>query len=941
MHRATTGGLLEVVKYMLSKSTSQPKRSQVTDETPLLIACRKSLHVIAAALLDHSPGLVFITKAFNKLSPLHLACSRGDVEMVKLILQAIRKLIELNIESEVSLDFRDQLECTPLYNACHHGSFDVVKLLVEFQRENCMKVSFNINSAIKGSQRTPLHAAVQKGCLDIVQLLLTVKDIDINVKGRPSRRTQNMLIQNYKKSHAKDASIVKKEEIGCIEKNPEFVENPPECIQSASEFIRDIPVKTPNSRSQTVVVTKKSPIDISSSSDNATPVEIKKRSQTDIDMASNLKEQILEDPKTGKLDIRVKGTEVSNWKNFDHLFLSPLTEACACCHEEIMEVLLLQGARDDHGLACRIAHLIQRPDLVRLILSFHTVLKENLQVGRGGHLGGMDEDSIPHLELDWSHLKLPHCEGEWLGAEAEFYLLSGDLQDRELAEDSFILVNGLGNPLRTRPERTMQFDVVCAVNLEKNQLLSVPIELFQLQNVYKINLSNNRLTRLPTQPLKSTTFAPTTGSVNADGWACPCLMELMLSYNELTHLPGSVWGLPNITKLLCSKNRLETLLPEEGTISEEILSRTLEDVDISSNSLKDEVSQFLFELPSLRKLDLSVNMIVDLPETLWGCVTLQDLNMSSNKLTSLPQCKPEQENHNSSINRSGSRAVQHGSVLLGGRAVMKPAENAPRTCRTLSTIQPNTGLGMSSVSSTAEHYNYSSLHKLNLSKNNFSQFPEALACFAPNVTDLDVSRNPLEDLDVQFLPPFLKKLTAKRCEIRRLGNTISKKHQVRITKNCQHSSSVELACLHRSHTHLPYLTTIDLSMNKLTHIQLTRQQPTDDKNVNFGRMETEYNHKIVPAMDLLYPSLQNLYLTGNCLEGKFNPNIGHQYNLKAIQLSSNEPLTYIPMEFSYLNRKHFTEFKIEDLPNLRDPPPSYQKAKLNHLLTYMRSRVKE
>ena len=786
-----------------------------------------------------------------------MACSRGDVKMVKLILQAIKRFSEefdASNSNVVSLDFRDKLGCTPLYSACNLKLLDIVKLLVEFQRENSTRVSFNINATVRESERTPLHAAVQNGCLDTVKLLLTVKDIDINVEGRPSKETQSKLIQNYSLG-------------GPILENS-------------------------------------------------------------MNMKENL--QIHEHPKTGMLEFQERGTGMSNGKDFDLLFMSPLAEACACYHTDIMKVLLLQGARDDKGLACRIAHLIKRADLVRLILSFHTVLKENLQMG-GGNLG------IPHLELNWSHLKLQHCEGEWLGAKAEFYPLCDDLQDSALAENSYILVSELGNPLCTSPEVTVQFDAVRVVHLDNNQLLSVPIELFQLQNVRKINLSHNRLNQLPTYQERLLE------STNIHGWACPCLVELMLSYNELTHLPASVWGLPNITKLLCSKNRLETLLSEEGTISKEIiLSRTLKDVDISSNSLKGEVSQFLFELPSLRTLDLSGNMIAELPNILWRNSTLQELNVSSNELTSLFQSDQKYSQRSGCHKRRGSYPVPMQQKVLVGKTAVKLGTKVPIARQnTLSTIQPlNTGLGVS-VSITAEHFNYSSLHKLNLSENRFSSFPEALACFAPNVTNLNVSRNPLKDLDVQFLPPLLKKLTANNCEIKRLGNTISKKHQVQITKNCQHSSSMELVCLHRSHTHLPYLTTIDLSMNKLTHIQLTRQNPTDDKNINFGRMETEYNHKIVPAMDLLYPSLQNLYLTGNCLEGKFNPNIGHQYNLKAIRLSSNEPLTDIPMEFSYLNRKHFTEFKIEDLPNLRDPPPSYQKAGINHLLTYMRSRVKE
>ena len=1008
---------------MLSKSKNQPLHNLDTDETPLLIACRKSLHDIAAVLLNHSPKLVFISEVRNKLSPLHVACSRGDVKMVELILEAIKWFInsaEFDAENEVNLDFRDELGRTPLYNACYYGFFDVVKLLVEFQRENSTQVSFNINAAVKVSQRTPLHAAVRKGCLDIVQLLLTIKDIDINVEGRPSGRTQSKLIQNYQKSshgregmsilerHQKDTipemdeEFVKSAEFPGSHRTPEIPLSPPgtrtpEAVFSSnlttsslslasqssltssglhiddsigfivapppSMAARDsygtLPMQKPTSPrpGYSTMPTKRgrktppskqlsSPMEESGTAIGETFNTNKKRSQTDAEAVSELGEsnlQIHESPKTGRLEFQVKGTGTSSGKDFDLLFMSPLAEACACYHTKIMRVLLLQGARDDKGLACRIAHLIQRPDLVRLILSFHTVLKENLQMGGGD----LDEDDISHLELNWSHLKLQHCEGEWLGAEAEFYPLCSDLQDRALAEDSFILVSELGTPLRTGPEVTVQFDAVRVVHLDNNQLLSVPIELFQLQNVHKIDLSHNRLARLPTyqeRPLESTTFDPT----NIHGWACPCLMELMLSYNELTHLPGSAWGLPNITKLLCSKNRLETLLPEEGTISEEILSLTLEVVDVSSNSLKGMVSRFLFELPNLRTLNLSGNMIAKLPDSLWDCTTLHELNVSSNKLSTLPWCEPEQvyldSSHHNNYSFSHPAPIRNADVVLVGKAEVKAPgidrnkslyQRAPSTIRPLNTAQEVS-------TSIAGQCDYSSLQKLNISGNKFSLFPEALACFAPNVTDLDVSRNPLKSLDVQFLPPLLKKLTAKNCAIERLGNTISRKHQVQINKNCRHGSSEGLACQHRSHTHLAYLSTMDLSANRLTHMQLTRQVAAEVDFTNFGRMETDYDHKIAPALDLLYPSLEGLNLIGNCLEGKFNPNIGHQTHLKWIRLNGNEPLTMIPMEFAFLkNTKQLTELGIKELPNLVEPPAEYQQAGLSHLLTYMRSRLKE
>lgn len=1026
LHRASSGELIEVVKFMLSRSPNQPLHNLDTAETPLLIACRKSLHDIAEVLLEHSPRLLFISEARNSLSPLHVACSRGDARMVELLLQTIKRYIhspEYDNETAVSLDFRDQLGRTPLYNACYYGFFDISKLLIEFQRENSPRVALNVNSAVKNSQRTPLHVAVRKGSLEIVRLLLTVKGIDINVEGRPSGRTQSKLIELYQKNtqghtlpdlrHKKESIqeedvFVKggdyDEERQVAVTTPDFSMSPPgtrtpdtltswsnmstsvssissrtsvSSVSSASPglhiddsigFMAPMPSHLGNSgsyvssskpphastpRSYSTVPKKR--VRKRSSNEPSPPIEeedvasleligqAKKRSMTDaIKLESGQSNLVIyENQKTGKLEFQSKVTGEPTGKEFDLLFMTPLAEACACYHTKIMRLLLLHGARDDGGLACRLAHLIQRHDLIKLILSYHTALKESFQMSED-----VEEslDSLPNLELNWSHLKLPICGREWVGAEAEYYPPCKD-QDSEFADNSHS--SEFSNALKSSPDLTLRCDAVRVVHLENNQLMSVPIELFQLQNVQKINISSNRINYLPTlQDLPLGYSKSSKDDTDTGGWLCPFLTELNVSRNELTHVPVCIWGLPNLSRFLCSRNKLETILPEQGAVLEDNLSLSLAHVDFTDNTLKGTISRFLFELLGLRVLNLSNNMITDLPETVWGCDTLQDLNLSSNRIKSLPWCEPEHAYRDSSYHQSYSQPIpmqKADKVLVGKVEVQAPKidrnkslyQRAPSTIRQLNTPQ------ISTEEHTADYCAYSALRKLNLSSNQFSVFPEALACFAPNLTDLDVSRNPLKEIDVHFLPPSLKKLTAKNCEIVRIGNAILKSHQVQIQQNCRHGSSVGLACQHRSHTHLPNLATLDLSNNGITYMQLVRRHPKDDY-INFGEIEKEYDPKVAPVLDLLYPALEGLNLMRNNLLGRFNPNIGHQTHLKWIRLNSNHGLQEIPMEFAFLkNTKHLTQLCIDDLPNLVEPPPEYQQVELSHLLTYMKSRLKE
>ena len=582
---------------------------------------------------------------------------------------------------------------------------------------------------------------------------------------------------------------------------------------------------------------------------------------------------------------------------------------------------------------CRLAHLARRPDLIRLILAYHTVLKDNI----GEHV----EDSIEtmnNLELHWSYMKLPICEGEWLCKGAEYYPMFKD-RDRDYTDTGFVSnADDSSNKLRSSPLFTVHSEAIRVVQLDNNQLKSVPIELFQLKNVQKINISYNKITSLP-----SSVNLPSTGRSNIDSWTCPQLMELNISKNELTHLPTCLWELPSLKRFICSRNKLSSLLEGDELT---VLSLDLEIIDLSHNSLTDMVPQFIFEFPSLRILNLSNNKIRELPETLWSCETLQDLNLSDNQLESLPMCEPEliyRSSFHAQKPHQPVSVLQADKVLVGRVAVKAPSfdrnaslfRRAPSTIRAISTTQEHTG---SSVMDTCD---YSSLQKLNLTNNKISMFPEALPCFAPNLIELDISRNPLYEIDVQFIPASLKKLTAKACEIIRIGNVMTKKLQSQIVRNCRHGESAGSACQHRSHNHLVSLTTIDLSHNKIPYMQLIRQNPSANEFENFGKWENTYDHKIAPGLDLLYPSLEGLNLTGNCLVGKFNPNIGHQSHLKWIRLSKNKDLTAIPMEFAYLkNTKQLTELGMDDLPNLVEPPVEYQQVSLNHLLTYMRSKLK-
>ena len=99
---------------------------------------------------------------------LFLACKGGDVDRVRILLD-MRLLYNLNIYINV----QTKLGETPLYIACMKGYVEVVKLLLS-------KEGIYINKPTKIGE-TPLYIACMKGYVEVVKLLLDRDDIDVNL----------------------------------------------------------------------------------------------------------------------------------------------------------------------------------------------------------------------------------------------------------------------------------------------------------------------------------------------------------------------------------------------------------------------------------------------------------------------------------------------------------------------------------------------------------------------------------------------------------------------------------------------------------------------------------------------------------------------------------------------------------------------------------------
>ena len=623
------------------------------------------------------------------------------------------------------------------------------------------------------------------------------------------------------------------------------------------------------------------------------------------------------------------------------LKLTALAEACVHGHVEVMEVLLSHGVRDEGGLACRVLVTLQRFDLCQRVLGHHCKLDSTGYRGSFS-VSGKPEDNWS-LHLQWDGKKLPTLKREWLGKDAVFHpVLQGDEYDDDGHNRRQKTRSRLYSSLSPNLPKRIDHSFIRHVALKSNCLKTVPLQLFQLGNVTFIDLSDNQIHMLPTDRLKE--------QAKRCGWECQKLQELRLSNNLLVELPLSLWLLREITEITATYNHLKRLINASG-FSTLYLANTLERVDFSHNDLT-EIDPFITELYSLKAITVTNNRIFKLPLELWDMQWLQELKVSHNQLSELVSPQEPDEVDKSSPKRqsmeeeSEANPVMAGATrVTGARAQIRPQMSRFPSLDPQKSMDPGSipfGLNTTDDGIFPMAHEVSQLKKLDISNNALNEFPQDLACIAPSLEELTVSNNPgITMVELQFLPPTLKKLHARDCRIERFGNVLNKEQLKLIKQSCIRKAHRMQTCEHRNHSKLTELSYLNLKENRLMHFQVLCHVPPESGALDFGAEEDAYQQNVANS-DLLYPALQNLDLSCNRLQGRFNPNVAHLTRIKAIQLNNNDSLQVIPYELGHLKKlKGFCQLNLKNLPELVQPPKDIQGQMCQQLLTFLAAGLKE
>ena len=115
---------------------------------------------------QQKPKLVF---NIGGLAPMHLACQRGQHEVVKKIASLVPEWID-TAESKNKY--------TPLHIACEHFHKDVISILLDHGAKVC---------TTKKDELSPLHIAVRKEFTEGVKLLLEKRPECVNLTDKQQR----------------------------------------------------------------------------------------------------------------------------------------------------------------------------------------------------------------------------------------------------------------------------------------------------------------------------------------------------------------------------------------------------------------------------------------------------------------------------------------------------------------------------------------------------------------------------------------------------------------------------------------------------------------------------------------------------------------------------------------------------------------------------------
>ncbi|KAJ6036818.1 hypothetical protein N7540_001097 [Penicillium herquei] len=200
--QAIVAGDLEAVKAFFADEEANVDRRDYTGRTPLQLACMCSTPEVVQCLVDH--GARLISRMADGNTALHLAASRGNVEIIRILLTKSNQNEEEEAKNQQSrsrgkkrkakelADSGDEAEDAEMrdMNATSRTSASFVKIdddgeevqnaVPDALEENELEPDiYEINTPTWDSLATPLHLAILHGHIEVVKTLVSSFGADV------------------------------------------------------------------------------------------------------------------------------------------------------------------------------------------------------------------------------------------------------------------------------------------------------------------------------------------------------------------------------------------------------------------------------------------------------------------------------------------------------------------------------------------------------------------------------------------------------------------------------------------------------------------------------------------------------------------------------------------------------------------------------------------
>ncbi|OWF47807.1 Leucine-rich repeat serine/threonine-protein kinase 1 [Mizuhopecten yessoensis] len=471
---------------------------------------------------------------------------------------------------------------------------------------------------------------------------------------------------------------------------------------------------------------------------------------------------------------------------------------------------------------------------------------------------------------------------------------------------------------------------LCGPSEEAGQFSSINInykKMFPVTAVYLRWQNLKGLTTVEEDWLMSCAYHYNLTMKTISSFALFAITRVDISNNKLgVMVPRVFFKLPSLHTLNLSRNMLSKFPTEDSMV---VSCSCLEELRIDDNRLE-ALPSYLFSLMSLKHLSAASNLIKDVPADVWCCPSLVVLNLSHNKLASLPE--PKVTSLRTSGIDDGSITEFESSMIIGS-----PGENHVKHvnywCSHLDTKETDFDL--------ANHpgKEHSGLKDLDLSQNLITEVPRWLCCVSPHMENLNLAQNKLDSASrLGIYPQHLKTLDLSGNLIVNLtpwdgeygaDTSTSMCYRGRVQRISPHSVSPGFGhsylptCTHQNHTLLERLDTLNLSSNRFLrkmivckHQEGANPQRTGSTS-SLGSTASMGSFSVLPGVAdevtrrLIFPNLTSLDLSHNKSLTDLPPEIGNLKNLKRLSLNRSM-VSELPPELGCL--KNLITLELEFCP---------------------------